>query len=199
MARGDDDRAEGLLERSLRLNRDLGFRPPEAICVQNLGDVAARRRQFELAKERYETALAMHTEMDDRLRMAAVHHRLGLLALRGGDVDRAVSWLRPALRFAVDTTDRLMLSDCCNALAQVALVRDRPERAARLLGAERAIGESLGADVTAGDTSELDALVDALRARLGPDAFTAAWDAGRAMPRAEVIALALAEVGDDEP
>jgi len=66
-------------------------------------------------------------------------------------------------------------------------------RAARLFGAAQALAETSANQSTFFDRVEFQRSVDALRAALGEEVFTAAWAEGRAMTVEQAIAYALAD------
>jgi hypothetical protein len=86
--------------------------------------------------------------------------------------------------------DRRGVASCLESLASIAIVRQKPIRAARLFGAAAALRDALPATT---DCDENDRQVALLRARLGEEAFAGAWAAGRAMTSNEAIEEALAE------
>ncbi len=75
-------------------------------------------------------------------------------------------------------------------LAQVALVRGNPLRAARLLGATEAMHDC---PVFPARRRELDQADAAICAQMDPSEYEAAWSAGHALPLDQAIALALQE------
>jgi hypothetical protein len=75
--------------------------------------------------------------------------------------------------------------------AGVAGAHGQPERAARLFGATDAVRTALGVPVRPVDRPRYDRDVSAVRTALGPDAFAAAWAAGRALPLEQAITEAL--------
>jgi hypothetical protein len=85
-------------------------------------------------------------------------------------------------------------------LARVAVMRDRPERAARLCGMAEALREEIRVPLSLTDRlptarADHDCTVAAARAALGEEAFAAAWAKGHAMHFDEAIAEVLS---DDE-
>jgi hypothetical protein len=88
------------------------------------------------------------------------------------------------------------------ATAGLWVARGRPERAARLYGAERALRPA-GAPAPAGRTAlvvwRYEEDLAAARAALGDEAFAAAWAQGQVMPREQAVADALADAPEDAP
>jgi hypothetical protein len=75
-------------------------------------------------------------------------------------------------------------------IAYLAIDRNRPERAARLLGAAEAMRETADAAMAFDELPELAEFVERLRTMLPPAAFDAAWSAGGALSFAEAVAEA---------
>jgi DNA-binding CsgD family transcriptional regulator len=68
----------------------------------------------------------------------------------------------------------------------------QPEQAARLFGATDTLFESIGSSIWPIDRIDYDANLAEVRARLGEDAFAAAFRVGQALPFARAIAEAFA-------
>jgi predicted ATPase len=123
---------------------------------------------------------------------AQLQARLALVVLRDGDEARCRELLAAALRTAADWLERPALAAVIDAIAVVAFRADRtagsPKRAvlaATLLGAAHTIRGAF-------DEGSLDApgARDAARGLLGPAAFQAAYERGRALAHDEALALA---------
>ena len=69
--------------------------------------------------------------------------------------------------------------------------------AARLLGAAEALRKALGRSLSSGELATNALLADSIRSAIGDDAFTAAWNAGRASTLDEAVATALAMTPED--
>ena len=82
--------------------------------------------------------------------------------------------------------ERILLGQVAG-LAGVALAKEQPERAARLLGAVEAARETSGVARIA-HALHADRIATAVRARLGETAFATAFAAGRVLPLAEAVA-----------
>src|SRR5262249_55747484 len=105
---------------------------------------------------------------------------------------------RASLRVFRDLGQRRDTLLCLEGLAWVAEAQGDAGRAALLYGAVAALREATGAQVPPLDRASYARSVDRARARLGQEAFAAAWGAGRAMPLVQAIAYALGE-GDACP
>src|SRR5262249_21164847 len=84
-------------------------------------------------------------------------------------------------------------------LAGLAGRQGQARRAIRLLGAEEAFCETLGARPPVAVAAEYERTVAEGRAALGDEAFAAAWAAGRAMSIDEAVEFALQDGHDGAP
>jgi hypothetical protein len=83
------------------------------------------------------------------------------------------------------------ITESLSSLARLAAASGEPERAAPLLGVAEALFEEIGIRMDPNDRMEFDHSLAATRSRLGEEAFTAAWEQGRAMTVEQAIAYAL--------
>lgn len=113
--------------------------------------------------------------------------------LRGED-EQAADKLRECVDLAAALRDAWTVVLGISGLAGVAASQDRPERAARLLGAVEALNEKMGVEVAWSAWRTLNRRdLSSARERLGPEAFEKARMEGRAMTLEEAVAEALAE------
>jgi non-specific serine/threonine protein kinase len=117
---------------------------------------------------------------------------LGRLARGRGDIAEAAARFRETLNYARSLTDPWLAARALARLADIALVWDQPERAARLLAAVAALDEVMGGATYPPERENQERTRAAAHAALGDAAFAAAWAAGRALPQEEAIAEALA-------
>jgi non-specific serine/threonine protein kinase len=83
------------------------------------------------------------------------------------------------------------------ATARLALARNNPERAARLLGAAEALADALDVPLLVPPPSQLRRLVSTIQSKLGADRFAGARNAGRSLSIDE--AAEASDLGDIEP
>jgi non-specific serine/threonine protein kinase len=118
--------------------------------------------------------------MGDEGKAAYPLTHLGRIACREGRYAEARALLQESTRILRRVGDRRLLAECLDDLAEVARFQDHAERAARLFGASQALREpmrrpsKIAVEVYAGHVARL-------RDTLGEAAFTAAWEAGRAL------------------
>jgi predicted ATPase/class 3 adenylate cyclase len=157
------------------------------------GELARSQADYAPARSACEESLAISRELGDRHGVANSLHTLGNLARNQGNYAQARSFYEESMAIRRELGDRLYIAASLESLANVAFLQERRERATRLLGAVDALRESIGAPLSS-DTRE--DYVSAASAALGEVAFTAAWEAGRAMTWEEAIACALEVNGE---
>jgi predicted ATPase/DNA-binding CsgD family transcriptional regulator len=191
----DGARAASLFEEALSIFRDLGDRRAMGFVFCGLGLIATSRREYERGETWAQDALAMGTEIGDPQVVAAAQDIMGDAARGRGDYARATSFYTASLAYSSAATARPHIAASLERLAAVACSQDRPERAARLLGAADSLREAIGADdVSGSERADRDRAVAAAQLRLGADAFAAARSAGRAMSLEEAVEYARAPI-----
>jgi predicted ATPase/transcriptional regulator with XRE-family HTH domain len=190
-------RAARALDEALR-----GFREHEddwgsAHSLNHLAILSLKRGEYTRATGYAEEALVVTRRSGDRLGANVALYTLARAALASGGHGWAALCFREALVFASEAADKTSSAYCIQGLAAAAGARGEQQRAARLLGAAEALLEAAGvpAYVTA-DHDLHQRAASAARERLGEEAWTAAWDEGRAMSFDRAVAYALEP--DDE-
>jgi hypothetical protein len=140
-----------------------------------------------------EQCLALARVVEDKTYIALSLRSLGTVAHHQGNDARAAALHAQALPLYWDTKDIWGITECLEGLA--ACGQANFTGAAQLLGAAAGLREQTGNPMTPVDREDVEQTTTAAHAALGDAAFTAAWDAGRALPLEQVIALALADEG----
>jgi len=107
--RGNVAEAEAYLQQSLRLFKEVGFKPGQANVLENLGQLRESQGNFAAARAHYEACLALRRLMGGAQQTADVLEQLELVARGQGDYPAAQAfaqerehWLAP-----VETTSPL--------------------------------------------------------------------------------------------
>jgi len=193
-ARGELGKAKAHHGESLALARKLGRRREEGFALGNLGDVAIMEGDYERARILYSESLALCREVDDAESTAIALMCLGIVALRHDDnPGEAAPLFGESLGLFLELGFKERMGTCLAGLAAVSARRDG-ERAGRLLGAAHALLQDVGARAEIPWERPLLAETgETIRARLGDDAFTAAFELGRSSPQ-EMVQDALSSV-----
>jgi predicted ATPase/DNA-binding CsgD family transcriptional regulator len=145
------------------------------------------------AKRLAERGLALSRQVGERQSISSALYTLATLAQAERDRERAKELFEEGLTVSAELGNEADVAHCLEGLASVAGDEGRIARAARLWGAEEALLEKLEAAVYTyvPDRSFHRSRVAAARARLGKQAFEAAWAEGGAMGHEQAIAYAL--------
>jgi predicted ATPase/DNA-binding SARP family transcriptional activator len=149
------------------------------------GDMAGARQRYAVALEGLGRSPHGPRQID-----AVVRAGLAFLDIVEGNLDQAQAELRTAFELAVSVRDMPIVAVIGIGLADLALARDEPERAAALLGATTSLRGS--EDRSNSDVNRVTARTEEA---LGPREYADAYSRGRALSRTEALAL-LAERSD---
>jgi predicted ATPase len=189
---GDFARARALHEENLALRRALDDRWGVAMSLNGLGWVALAQGELAQAEALLDEALRIARELRDRRGIAMILGSQGLLALDRHAVARASGIFAARLRLFVALGNRVDIGMTLAGLAAAVALEGRDGRAATLYGAAAQHCER--------NEIDLDKLLwqrhyaphlTAARARLGEEAWTAAWVVGWTLAPDEALALAL--------
>lgn len=120
---GDYAAAQGLLEESLTIYRELTERQSIAVVSGNLGNIYGDLGAYAAAHALYVESLDLLRELGDRMGVARTLNSLGTLASRQGDYASAQTWLTESLQLRKDLGDKRGIAVAGNNLGGVALKR----------------------------------------------------------------------------
>jgi predicted ATPase len=185
MRSGDYDGARGDLAEARRVADRIGEQNPFLYVFEV--ELARREGGLARARELGERALGAMASIPAGFRQgrALVQASVAAVAIDLGDAAAARGLLADALHNAVVSGDRVRAAAVVEAIAGLALLDGEPQRAAMLLGA----GHGLRGMPDPGSFDVLRYTATAAAA-LGQDAYTAAYERGRAMPPEAALALA---------
>ncbi len=189
-AEGDHERAEELLEESVRLLAgDSYVRYPLA----NIGLTALRAGDTTRAAAIFQEVLEIDRECGDVHHLSGVAAWLGLAeAVEGRDAD-ARSCVRESLAAVAELDAEEVAAMALLASARIA-VATQPELAAEALGGADAILERAQAQRREMVPGTYDAVSAALRDRLGAESFARAYAQGRGLTLQDAVRVALASI-----
>jgi predicted ATPase/DNA-binding SARP family transcriptional activator len=184
--RGDDARAAGVYAEAMAQFRRTGQRRGFAHLYNELGGAARVRGDLERARRLHGEALAIVRDLVGW----SVPHTLVQLACaeaRLGELDAAEAHLAEAAGLLLAVPQPATAAWALVGEALVALGRDRPEEAARLLAAAEAIRERTGFAAVGAERHEAELVDAAVRARLDADALAEARTSGRALAAEDAL------------
>lgn len=180
---------EEALERYLRLDDETG------ICeVQYfLGIVRLGQNEYAAAAIHLEFALDARRTGRPHFSLNALLNALGLVRCELGD-DAGAARALAECKAGWDKgegANQDILAEWLVATARLALTRNNPDQATRLLGAGEALADALGVPLLVPPPSQYQRLVSLLQCKLGTDRFSVTREAGRSLPAEEAAAEAL--------
>ncbi|HLJ68076.1 MAG TPA: tetratricopeptide repeat protein [Chloroflexota bacterium] len=186
----DFERAASLFHESLDLYRELRDAQSIAMSLHNLGEVALRQGAPQRAVRLYEESLALKRELGDKWAVTISLNTLGAAKLEMNDYEGAAALYAEALLLSREMGDRFRIADSLERLATIAIGRQQPRRAVRLLGAASSLREAIGAPLQPFKHDDVERCMAAGRKMLGAEAFRAAWTAGSALSTDQAVAEA---------
>jgi non-specific serine/threonine protein kinase len=150
----------------------------------------AVNRDFERASSLVTAALATFRRLGDGWNIGYTLHLLGDIAREVGNWPEAIACYQENLTHHWTQRDPLGVADALLRLAQILVALGDMELATRFFGCAEAQHNRAGVLVWEPARLGYDQSVAAARAAIGDALFQAAWEAGRALPLAEVIEMA---------
>jgi ATP/maltotriose-dependent transcriptional regulator MalT len=188
---GDPDRGASLLQQSLNLLREIGHERDIATTLLFLGDLRLRQGDYEQASAHLQESQILFQKLGDKWGLAFALGGIGELARRQGDYQRAVAHFQQSLTLYQEQHNTPEMPFTLEALALTAAEQGQSEWAARLWGAAEALREVTHSALPSSYQADYIPYLKAAAAALGPEAFAAAWAAGRALTLEQAIALAM--------
>jgi predicted ATPase len=188
----DLERAAALYEESVIQFEAQGQPVRQAIALSNLGAIASMRGDLDTAARYQEEAIPLQRELDDRDGLSISLHNLGRTEIKRGRTEVAASLLAESIELALALGYREVIANCLQGCAELAASAGDLERAARLSGTSLAIFDEIGIRLVGETEDDYLALRVTLTAGLGEQRVDEFEAEGRAAPRDEAIAEALA-------
>ena len=173
--------ARALYEEGLTHFRQVGHQSGIAYTLNFLAEVAQKQGDSAEARAMCEESLTLLRQTGDLTGIAHALKSLALVARARGDFSEAWALYEESLTLFRQVGHQLGILFVLGRLGVVAHRQSQMRRSVRLLGAAASLRESMGSSLFAVSPEEMDAMLDFAREALGEAAFTAAWDAGRAM------------------
>ena len=190
-AQGDWAEARAFYEEGLTLSRQAGPQWAVAHTLCNLGKVALHLGDYAEARALCEESLTVFRQAENLGGIAYPLKILAEIAHYLGDWAEARALYEESLTLFRQVGDRLSALSVLGSLGVVAHRQGQRGRSVRLLGAESSLRESIGSGFPPVGPEEMDAMLASATEALGEAAFTAAWDAGRAMTWEQAVEYAL--------
>jgi predicted ATPase/class 3 adenylate cyclase len=192
LGQGDIATAQRYLEEALTLAREQGDKRELAGAINALAQLHRIQSDLETAEPLYNQVVAIARELGDREIIAVGLLNLAMACLGRGTNERARTILLEALTIAQEIGSRPAGQSVVEVCAGLAALRKEWERTASFYGVAEAQIAYTGIQRDPTDEAFLKPLVAKARAALGPAAFSAGENAGRALSYDDAIAQARA-------
>jgi tetratricopeptide (TPR) repeat protein len=184
---GDFERAFAHFEEAAAVASETGDIHEELATLGNLGVAYSHRGDLDRAAATFEQVAATAAQINDDDNRAWALSNLGGVREELGQHEAAET----ALAEALGLLDRLGwkegLAYTLAGLASIAIAREEPARAARLLSAAERLGESIDLGWQSEEAEKKEATLARLQESLGPE-FEGIWEAAALVPLEELIA-----------
>jgi len=184
----DDSRAVPFFESALVVAHELNDAQAVGSALNALSYAAYRRGDLATAERLGEEAVARIRTVGDEFELSVGLTIIGAVALARGDMPRARIAYQEALDHALGIEVEWLIANALAGFAAVAATGGDYVAAAQLLGATETVRE-LSHHARIPNFTHQAQTARAVHTALGESAFTAAWEAGRALPGEEAIDL----------
>ncbi|MEX0985009.1 MAG: adenylate/guanylate cyclase domain-containing protein [Actinomycetota bacterium] len=187
---GDQARAQQLLERSIRLSRDVGAEHLALWTTRTLAWVHAKSGDLERARELYEDDLRRAVALGSRSLEATLLGSLAWLSIREGRGQDALPLLEQSLLIRRDLGDRIEVAMGVCSVARAITAVGNVGTAAGLIAWFDALREEIGGGESWVRRMNEETLTT-IRDQLDDAAFAQAWEQGLTLTTDEAVTLAL--------
>jgi predicted ATPase len=161
-----------------------------SFALNNLGEVARTRGEYELARKYYEECEILLRDTGDTGDMARFVHTLGYIAQHEGDYARAESQFRQSLKMFRRLGNRRGMAECMAGLAGLRARQGNAEWGAIMLSAAESALKVTGGAWWPADRLEVEANQEFIRSALSEAELNEAQKKGRAMTLEQALAFA---------
>jgi hypothetical protein len=137
-------------------------------------------------------------EIGDRHRANMIRSEVAHIDRLEGRAEQAEAAYRETILEWQRLGHRAAVAHQLESFALIALAREQPVRAARLLGGAEALRERIDIPMTRFERVEYDQAVEQLELGMGEEAFQRAWGEGRRLSMEAAIQIALESGADDD-
>jgi predicted ATPase/DNA-binding CsgD family transcriptional regulator/DNA-binding XRE family transcriptional regulator len=177
-----------LFEESLALHRAAQDHHSIALTLCNLGEAKSMEGDLATATQLLEEGLEAHRALGDKGVMADPLLTLAGVAREQGDLERAATLTYEALTIASEVGPQFAVCDALESMAEIAYSHGRSALATQVFALATILRETHHIPQQSSHAKLLCATrIDALRATLGDQAFTTAWEQGQKRSLDEAI------------
>ena len=185
------DEAISNCDEGIALFRELDDEAGLAQALTIKGEIARFQGELNLAEDAYREALEVSLQSGERRRQSILYGYLGMVEYSMGNFLEAEDLMARGLQLAWSIGSTHILALLLAAQAGPLSQRGNPTKAAKLLGASEALGESSSIRLEAVDQLVIDSYAEVVRGQISEEAFESAYGEGRLMDSKDAVAHAL--------
>jgi len=183
---GDLKQSIALTQESLVLARELSDKAHIAHALNNLGHILWNQGDLVQARAQAEEGLVLLRELGDKALLLSTLETLGSINLSQGGLEQAIGLFTEGLSLAKELGNETLIAWQLMGLARVAFAKVQLTYATCLYGAVEARYD-VNKELSPKERDSYQRTVGSLRARLGEQAFAAAWAEGRKMTLQQIL------------
>jgi tetratricopeptide (TPR) repeat protein len=187
---GELGQAKTLSEEALVLAREMDDKVLISTTLNSLGEIARHQEDYETAREFYVEALALARLESANHFISITTQNLAMVSCFLEDYNAALSYTLESLKISEELGGKINIGITLDIFASLAVVAGEREKAAQLFGTAQAIHNAAGYQLEEVDQKFVDRYIGEARARMGDEAFEAAFQEGKQMRMKKAIALA---------
>ena len=191
IARHDVNAAEAFEREAIALTADGGNTWAILMLHFATGRGAMFRGDYVTARERFAKCLPIFQEMKDEHRVNMIYSEFGHIDRYEGRYPQAEEAYRKTILVWEKLGHRAAIAHQFESFAFIAIAREQPERAARLLGAAEILRKKININMSPPELVEYQKEVAKLRAGMEEQSFESLWASGRAMSMEDAVAFAI--------
>ena len=189
----DYAKSDALREEASELFREYGSRWSYGIMAYGFGNMLTLQKQFGKAREKYQIAMQIMQEIKSSRNIIMIKSDLAHILRQEGNYIEAIPAYHETIKAWQRMGHRSAVAHQLECLAFIAKAIERPDKAARLLGAAEALRQKINMDMTPPEREEYEKEIADLKANIDEKEFASLWVEGRSMTMEQAIAFALEE------
>ena len=190
-SRNDLAQAKAYLDEASHLAREEGFRWASSFLAIGMAHTAAVLGDVESARARFRESGEIASRMGNKRILYSSQSELAHVLREHGELDEPLGIYKDLLPKWKDLGHRAAVAHELECIAYILTRKEKPERAATLLGAAEALREVIDSVMTQIEQVEYEKEISTLRAGMDETEFQKNWEKGRTLTIDEAIQLAL--------
>jgi predicted ATPase/class 3 adenylate cyclase len=193
ISKGDQEEKQKYLAKFSELRREAPVSFQTGLFLLGLGRSEIEHGDYESARQLFEDAQDVFTQLRIKNYLLAGKSQLGHIARYTGDLDGAKSIYRETILGWQDIGNRGAVAHELESFASIAIAEENPQRALKLLGAAESQRERSGSPMTDFERIEYDRDVAHARSLLEETESDRLWAEGRSLKMEQAIEFALSK------